>query len=116
MTILVGAAASAAVRYLLSVNLGPRFGLTNQQALVFNVLDMTISSIACYVLARMGKNENVQLLIGRGLGFLASATITSLAVGPVNLVVSLVVSGVSQFVGMFVNVGMGNSNDMLGLI
>ncbi len=102
MAILVGAAASASMRYLLSVNRGPSVGWTNRQAVLFNGLDMTISSLACLVLKRMRKNESEQLILGRGLGFIASATIVSLALGPVNLIVVLAVSGISQFVGLCV--------------
>jgi fluoride ion exporter CrcB/FEX len=103
MTILAGASVSAMVRYLLSVNLGPLVKMTNRQALVFNALDMTISSIVRYLFEKKRKNENEQLIFGRGLGPLVAMTITSLTVGPINLIVGVVISIISQFFGIIVN-------------
>jgi kynureninase len=115
MTILVGTAASASLRYLLSVNLGPLVGLKNSQAVVFNALDMTISSFACFLLAKMGKDEIEQVIFGRGLGFTASLIITYLTFGPLNLGAALVISIVSQIVGMFVNIGTTEGDHLLGI-
>jgi|GEM_PF-1649147 len=99
MAILFGAATSAAMRYLLSVNFRS-YGVTNRQAVVFNILDMTISSLVCFWLKEKGRSEKAQLFLGRGIGFIASATIASITVGPINLIAALAISGISQFTGL----------------
>lgn len=106
MNTFAGAVTSACVRYLMSHDKSYIFTIpTGRQSLLFNTLDMIISSCASHVFAKQLQNQDPikGLLLGRALGFVLAATITTLATGPLDLVVILTMSAVSQIAGFCVN-------------
>lgn len=95
----VGAFTSIGLRYLLTASIST---FTAQQG-VFHTLDITISTIAAFLLAnqaeRNGNNSFEAGLAGRLVGFIAAASIVSLIMGPVNLPLLILASSVSQTAG-----------------
>lgn len=102
---LVGAAASASIRYLIS----PYF-VSGRESALFNTLDFAISSIASNLL---GANRNFsQFLVGRALGFLAATVATTAILGRQNLAGLIFISVAAQAAGFCANAACSKDSDL----
>lgn len=117
MSLSVGTGASISMRCVLSATLGLRAGLTPHQAILFNILDMTIGSIAVAILSKRQAEENV-LVASRFMGSMVAKVITFLILVPTtpySASIALLIGVLSHVTALVVNILL-NKNDGLGII